>query len=107
MATVVAPGTDRITPECAALANGRPAVAGKPGELRLRPGRPRYGVAMLDEHDSMIGSVMIVDFPNRSGVDAWLQTEPYVTGGVWQTIDIKPCRVGPSFIGLHKKTAAA
>ena len=66
-----------------------------------------YGIALLDEHDSMIGSVMIVDFRGRSDVDAWLQTEPYMTGSVWQTIDIKPCRLGPSFIGPHEKPAAA
>jgi uncharacterized protein YciI len=53
-----------------------------------------YGVVLLDEHDSMIGSVMIVDLPDRAGVDAWLQSEPYLTGGVWKTIDVKSCHGG-------------
>jgi uncharacterized protein YciI len=73
----------------------------------VQTGNMLYGVALLDEHDRMIGSVMIVDFPYRAGVDAWLQSEPYVTGAVWQTIDVKPCRVGPSFIDLHHKPTAA
>lgn len=69
----------------------------------IAAGRMLYGVAILDEDDRMIGSVMVVDFPDRAGLDAWLDTEPYVSGGVWQTIDIKPCRVGPSFTRLHSK----
>ena len=53
----------------------------------------------------MGGSVMIVDFADREAVDAWLQTESYVIGGVWQAIDAGPCRVGPSFVGLHETPA--
>jgi uncharacterized protein YciI len=63
----------------------------------IEAGNVLYGVALLDERDRMIGSVMIVEFPDRDAVDAWLQTEPYVT----------PCRVGPSFVGLHEKPARA
>jgi hypothetical protein len=36
-----------------------------------------------------------------------LQTEPYVTGGVWQSIDVEPCRVGPSFVGLRENPLRA
>ena len=45
----------------------------------------------------MIGSVMIVEFNSRAELDSWLAEEPYVTGNVWQKIDIKPCKVAPSF----------
>jgi uncharacterized protein len=63
----------------------------------LAAGHMLYGVAVLDERDRMIGSVMIADFPTRSDLDAWLESEPYVTSGVWRTVDVTPCRVGPSF----------
>jgi len=72
----------------------------------IEAGSVLYSVALLDERDRMIGSVMIVEFPDREAVDAWLQTEPYVTGGVWQRIDVEPCRVGPSFVGLHENPRA-
>lgn len=65
----------------------------------VQTGNVLYGVALLDPRDRMIGSVMVVDFPDREALDAWLQAEPYVTGDVWRTIDVTPCRVGPSFAG--------
>lgn len=57
-----------------------------------------YGVALLGDDDKMIGSVMVVDFPSREELDAWLAVEPYVVGNVWQKIEVKPCRIGPSFL---------
>lgn len=55
------------------------------------------GVATLDEQETMNGSVMVVDFPTRADMDAWLAAEPYCTQGVWQDVTIIPCKVGPSF----------
>lgn len=51
------------------------------------------GGAMLSEQETMCGSVMVVDFPDRAALDAWLQTDPYVTGNVWQEIEIFPFRL--------------
>jgi uncharacterized protein len=59
--------------------------------------RALYGAAILDENDKMIGSVMIVDFKTRTELDAWLQSEPYVTQRVWQKIEVFPCKVPPLF----------
>lgn len=64
----------------------------------LDRGEALYGVALLNEAGSMIGSVYIVDFPSREKLDEWLKQEPYVVGKVWQQIEIHPCRVGPSFL---------
>jgi uncharacterized protein YciI len=72
----------------------------------VKTGSVLYSVALLDERDRMIGSVMVVDFPDREALDAWLQGEPYVTGDVWRTVDVTPCRVGPSFVGLHERPAS-
>jgi uncharacterized protein YciI len=57
-----------------------------------------YAVAILDGSDKMIGSVMVCEFESRKSVDEWLEIEPYVVGNVWQNIEIKSCRVGPSFV---------
>ena len=61
-----------------------------------------YAAAILDDHEKMIGSLLIVDFPSREALDAYLSVEPYVIGKVWETIEIKPCKVGPMFLGVHK-----
>ena len=60
-------------------------------------GKHLYAAAILNDSEQMIGSVMIVDFKDRTELDSWLSEEPYVTGKVWEKIDIKPCKVGPSF----------
>ena len=61
-------------------------------------GKAVYGVAMLNDQGKMIGSLMVVDYPSRSDVDAWLQAEPYVTGNVWQKIEVFPAQVPPMFL---------
>jgi hypothetical protein len=48
------------------------------------------------------GLVLVLDFPTRQELDAWLKIEPYVLGDVWRRIDVQPFRVGPSFTGLHR-----
>lgn len=40
----------------------------------------------------MIGSMLLVEFPDREGVDAWLAGDPYVTDGVWREIEVFPFR---------------
>lgn len=61
-----------------------------------------YAVAILDDEGAMVGSMMIVDFATPDGLRAWLDREPYVVARVWNSIDIRPCRVGPSQRHLHR-----
>jgi uncharacterized protein len=55
-------------------------------------GNVLVGGAILNEAGQMIGSMLLVDFPGRTDVDAWLAADPYVTGGVWQEIEVTPFR---------------
>ncbi len=57
-----------------------------------------YGVAILNDREQMIGSVLVVDFPSRADVDAWLKSEPYVVGDVWRKIEVLPAKVPPMFV---------
>jgi len=50
------------------------------------------GGALLDAGGKMIGSMMVVDFATEEALNQWLEQEPYVTGQVWEQIDIKPFR---------------
>ncbi len=56
------------------------------------------GAALLDERSQqMNGSAIMVDFPSRAALDAWLAEEPYITGKVWGEIKIIPCQLGVTF----------
>ena len=57
-----------------------------------------YAAAMLDDNGKMIGSTMIVDFESRTALDEYLKAEPYVTGKVWEKIDVTPCKIPPAFL---------
>jgi uncharacterized protein YciI len=59
----------------------------------VEAGRLKAGGAILDDAGKMIGSVSILDFPDRAGLDHWLATDPYVTGKVWQKIEVMPFRL--------------
>lgn len=64
------------------------------GAVRMKEnGSMLTGGAILDDDGAMIGSVMFVDFPSRAELDAWLASDPYVTGDVWRRIEIRPFRV--------------
>ncbi|MSP81078.1 MAG: hypothetical protein EXR02_08490 [Rhodospirillales bacterium] len=56
-------------------------------------GKMLMGGAMLDDTGKMIGSVMVFDFPDRAQLDAWLKSDPYSTGGVWQSMEVNSFRV--------------
>lgn len=52
----------------------------------------------LIEEDQMVGSTLYVDFENDDEMNAWLETEPYVTHGVWNMDDfqIVPVKLLPN-----------
>ena len=45
----------------------------------------------------MIGSACVAQFASRAELDAWLERDPYVTGGVWRDIQVMPYRVAPHY----------
>lgn len=76
------------------------------GDKMRDEGKMLYGVALLDDNEKMVGSVLVCEFESRDELDRWLKVEPYVVGNVWQKIDVQRCRVGPSFAGLSAKSAS-
>ena len=44
---------------------------------------------LLDEAGKMKGSALVMDFPDRAALDAYLAAEPYVVEGVWQRIEVE------------------
>ena len=63
-----------------------------------KEGTHLLGGAILDE-GKMIGSMVVVDYPSQEILESeWLASEPYVTGNVWQKIEIQPFAVAPFFL---------
>ena len=54
--------------------------------------------AILDDTGRMVGSMMVLDVPDRATFDDWYAKEPYVTGDVWRQVTVSPCRPGPAFV---------
>ena len=48
---------------------------------------------LLDEEGKMKGSALIMDFPDRKGLDDYLASEPYVVAHVWEKIEVERLNV--------------
>jgi len=69
----------------------RPAHLEGAHQLR-QTGNLLFGGAILNDDDQMIGSMMVVQFESLDTLNAWKEQDPYVTGGVWEKVEIKPFR---------------
>ena len=70
------------------------------GDKLRDAGNLLYGTAILSDEGKMCGSMLVAEFNSRDELEAWLENEPYVTGKVWERVEISPCKVGPSFENL-------
>jgi hypothetical protein len=87
-------GTDAEAPERRMAT--RPAHLENAAKLQAS-GHLLIGGALVDDNGRMIGSACVAQFATRAELDAWLRTDPYVTGKVWQDIQIMPYRVAPHY----------
>ena len=62
----------------------------------MKEGKIVSACALIEE-DEMVGSSVVTNFANEEEMNAWLENEPYVTGGVWdmENIQIVPVKVMP------------
>ncbi|MDD3183339.1 MAG: YciI family protein [Alphaproteobacteria bacterium] len=61
------------------------------GDDLLASGNMWYGAALLDDNGNMKGSMLMMSFPSEKELEEWLEREPYVTGMVWQSVEIHKC----------------
>lgn len=47
----------------------------------------------MDDKNTMIGSMAVMDFPSEKELHEWIDQEPYVKGKVWKSIEIIRCNV--------------
>ncbi|GHA93972.1 YciI family protein [Modicisalibacter luteus] len=58
-----------------------------------KQGKFLSGGAILNDEGKMIGSSAHFRFVDRQDLDAWLETEPYMTGRVWEHVDIREVKL--------------
>lgn len=61
------------------------------GDELLKSGNMWYGAAIIDDDGQMKGSALFMDFESEEALNEWLETEPYVTGKVWQSVEVIKC----------------
>ena len=87
-------GTDEEAP--ARRMAARAAHLENAAQLQAK-GHLLVGGALLDDEGRMIGSACVAQFETRAELEAWLRSDPYMTGNVWQDIQIMPYRVAPHY----------
>ncbi len=65
----------------------------KLGDEMEQSGERWYGAVLLDDSGKMIGSMAVMDFPSEKELQVWLKHEPYITGNVWESVEIFKCNV--------------
>ena len=48
---------------------------------------------LLDEEGRMKGSALVLDFESREALDEYLASEPYITDGVWEKVEVETMNV--------------
>ena len=48
---------------------------------------------LLDSEGKMKGSVLIMEFADRAGLDAYLASEPYIAEHVWEKVTVEAMNV--------------
>jgi len=50
------------------------------------------GGGILDDDGNMIGSVLVLDMPDRAAVEKCIAEDAYTKGDVWRDVTIRPFR---------------
>ncbi|WP_251977749.1 YciI family protein [Salinicola avicenniae] len=58
-----------------------------------KQGKFLSGGAILNDDGKMIGSNAHFRFDDRADLETWLETEPYMTGRVWEHVDIREVKL--------------
>jgi uncharacterized protein YciI len=48
----------------------------------------RGGPYLSDDGETMLGSLILVDFPDRASVEAWAAEDPYARAGLFESVTI-------------------
>jgi len=81
--------------------NARPAHLELAEEMH-HSGKWLFASAILNQEGKMAGSMIVCEFESEEEVKTyWFDREPYIQQDVWETIEIIPAMVAPSFLRKH------
>jgi hypothetical protein len=66
---------------------------------RVRPEHKAYLAQVADDGQTMIGSLLAIDFASRAAAQAWLADEPFTRAGLYATSEVR------AFINLWPQRA--
>ncbi|MDI3322176.1 YciI family protein [Pinibacter soli] len=52
-----------------------------------------FGGSKLTDEGKMVGSILVIDLPDMEAAENWIEADPYVKDGVWETYEVVPFRV--------------
>ncbi|KAI9344352.1 hypothetical protein BDR26DRAFT_857666 [Obelidium mucronatum] len=58
-----------------------------------KDGTVLLGGATLNQAGNMDGSMLVLDFPSAAVADAYVKTDPYIVGKVWQSYTLTPFKM--------------
>ncbi|MEE8503536.1 MAG: YciI family protein [candidate division NC10 bacterium] len=50
------------------------------------------GATLTDDGETMTGSFLLVDMPDRTAVEEFLRNDPYGKGGLFETVEVRRWR---------------
>jgi len=48
------------------------------------------GPLKSDDDKEMVGSLLVIDFPDRAAANEWIRNEPFTKAGVYATVSVYP-----------------
>jgi uncharacterized protein YciI len=56
---------------------------------------------LIDDDETMVGSLVVIDFADRAAAEAWLRDEPFTRAGVYATSSVRAFRnLWPQRVGF-------
>ena len=63
------------------------------------PAKLKLGGPYLDEQGNMAGSLLILEAADKAAAVSFTKSDPYVTCGLMQSVDVKPFRITMNQLG--------
>jgi uncharacterized protein len=73
---------------------------------RFREGSVLLGAGIYDEASEVRGSVVIMDCESRASVDSYLQSEPFLTGGLWERVEVHELKLPDMYLEHLRQSPA-
>ena len=51
------------------------------------------GGAKLNDAGQMYGSMLVIELPDINAANEWIRQDPYITGRVWDKVQVVPFRI--------------